>query len=124
MVRAVERLRRFGRTRCGSSRKDHPGTFTECHPRDTRRRRTLFEVSAPERTGRSRSTTPTDVHHDRYRGAMTQQKMAPANAKPAGPPSVTIDLGSPDPLIAHLGESSIPQWPVKEHNLSEYEPTL
>jgi len=51
---------------------------------------------------------------------MTQQKMAPANAKPAGPPSVTIDLGSPDPLIVHLGESSITLWPMKEHIYREY----
>src|SRR5690625_2551567 len=76
MVRAVERLRRFGRTRFGSSRKDHPDTFTECHPRDTRRRRTLFEVYAPERTGQSRSTTPTDAHHDRYRGPHDTAKNA------------------------------------------------
>src|SRR5690625_7675056 len=51
---------------------------------------------------------------------MTQQTMVPANAKPAGPPSVTIDLGSPDPLIVHLGESSITLWPMKEHIYREY----
>ena len=51
---------------------------------------------------------------------MTTQKMTPANAKPSGPPSVTIDLGSPDPLLMHLGDSSITMWPLKDHIYREY----